>query len=309
MKTHRVFTLALIVTQVLMMLSYSTVRAEDWQMFRHDPEHLGFTTSTGPIKTPVVLWRFQASSDIASSPAVVNGRVFITDYTGDLYCLNASTGDQVWASRATDSPAVLGDIVYAGHNVITAFNGSSGEKIWSDQSLYGDGGISPAVTNGAVFTAFDGCYAYNASTGVRLWNFTTGDVISPPAVSEGIVYFGFGYGVLALNSSTGDRIWQFTPDYLGLPLYEQSSPSISGNRVYVGLADGLYCLDAKTGSQIWNNSLGASATSPAIGNGIVYFGSAYGPNVYAFNASTGTRIWNYTTGYRARAREIFSCCY
>jgi hypothetical protein len=28
---------------------------DDWSMFRHDPEHTGYTNSTGPTTTPVVL--------------------------------------------------------------------------------------------------------------------------------------------------------------------------------------------------------------------------------------------------------------
>ena len=36
-------------------------------------------------------------------------------------------------------------------------------------------------------------------------------------------------------------------------------------------------------------------SSPAVVNGVVYFGSFDG-NVYAVNAKDGTKIWNFTTG-------------
>ena len=47
---------------------------------------------------------------------------------------------------------------------------------------------------------------------------------------------------------------------------------------------------------LWNYTTGdLVSSSPAVFDGIVYFGS-YDGNVYALNAADGKPIWNFTTG-------------
>src|SRR5207249_10061873 len=51
-----------------------------------------------------------------------------------------------------------------------------------------------------------------------------------------------------------------------------------------------------TGSLVWsfNTPSASNATTPAVYNGVVYFGIGRGI-VYARNATTGVQIWSYTT--------------
>ena len=60
-----------------------------------------------------------------------------------------------------------------------------------------------------------------------------------------------------------------------------------------------YALNARTGAKLWSYSTGygAADSSPAVANGVVYFGSDYlDDSVYALNARTGAKLWSYTTG-------------
>jgi len=263
-------------------------------MFHRDPAHTGTTDSSAPTSTPVVLWSFQAPADITSSPAIVKDRLYFTDYTGNLYCLNALTGTQIWNLRGHDSPTVNEGIVYVGSNLITAYNASTGAKIWSDQTLYESGGTSPVVVEGIVYTSFKGFHAYNASTGDKIWNVTSSDQFSSPIISNGIVYFN-GYSIIfALDALTGAKVWQFTTN--SATQYHLSSPTIYNGHVYAGLSERFYCLDALTGNEVWNYSKGAFGSSPAVADGVVYFGNQ-DFNVYALNTSTGAKIWSYKTDY------------
>jgi eukaryotic-like serine/threonine-protein kinase len=264
-------------------------------MFRHDPAHTGASNSSAPIITPSVLWSFKTSAWIICSPAIVNDHIYFTDYTGNFYCLNTSTGAKIWNARGQDSPAVNEGTVYVGNNLITAYNSSTGTTIWSDQTLYESEGASPVVAGGIVYTSYNGFHVYNASTGVKIWNYTESDQFSPPAISNGIVYYNGYYTLLAFDASTGTIVWQFTPKNPGTH-YHLSSPAIDNGRIYAGLYDGFYCLDASTGKEVWNYSKGGFGSSPAVADGIVYFGNQ-DYNVYALNASTGEKIWSYTTGY------------
>jgi outer membrane protein assembly factor BamB len=77
----------------------------------------------------------------------------------------------------------------------------------------------------------------------------------------------------------------------------QSSPAVANGVVYFGSDDhNVYALNASTGAQLWNYTTGGEVlSSTAVANGMVYIGSVDG-NVSALNASTGVRLWSYPTG-------------
>ncbi len=270
--------------------------SDDWSMFHHDPAHTGYTNSIAPTTTPVVLWSFQTSSGIGGSPAVVDGYVYVTSGSY-LYCLDALTGTQIWATSGTSSPAVYNGLVYTGLHGGTAYNASTGEVVWSDQT--DPNAYSPVVANGVVYID-NGVLlcAYNASTGERIWGRGDEDASSSPAVANGCVYIG-GYSAFAINASTGGKIWQYIPENQRTQSYRLGSPAVYDGHVYITLPDNfynLYCFDAQTGTIMWNYSSHGLCSSPAVADGRVFVG-ALDSNIYALNASTGAKIWNFTTGY------------
>ncbi len=98
-------------------------------------------------------------------------------------------------SPSNSSPAVVNGVVYVGSDDqnVYALNSTTGAKKWS---FHAGGGIdfsSPAVANGVVYigSGDHNVYALNATTGAKLWSFTTGSfVFSSPAVVNGVVYIG-----------------------------------------------------------------------------------------------------------------------
>ena len=86
----------------------------------------------------------------------------------------------------------------------------------------------PAVVNGvAYFGLDDGVYALNASTGALLWKYQTGDHAEPSAVDSGILYVPSGRSVYALNARTGTFLWQYaTGAYV-------RAPTLANGLVYV----------------------------------------------------------------------------
>jgi outer membrane protein assembly factor BamB len=246
--------------------------ADWWPMFHHDVNHTGTSTSTGPI-TNNTLWTYTTGNAVYSSPAIVDGFVYVGSYDKKVYCLSASNGTLVWSYTTIlivhSSPAVVDGRVYVG----------SGEY----------------VTGGIV-------YCLNATTGTFIWSFTTGGedarlsgVYSSPAIVDGLVYFGCNSGrVYCLNATTGAVFWWVRPSGTG---YIISSPAIVGGLVYVGATDGwIYCINATDGSHVWSYHTGSNVySSPAVVGGQLYVGSNDG-KVYCLNAATGTHIWNYTTG-------------
>ena len=67
-----------------------------------DPEHgegVGAFTCIDPSKgdgQDAIVWQFKEIGRTISTPSIVDGLVYISDYSGKLYCLDAETGQNYW---------------------------------------------------------------------------------------------------------------------------------------------------------------------------------------------------------------------
>jgi len=289
-----------------------------WPMFRHDLSHTAYSTSIAP-NTNNTLWTYTTGDDVWSSPAVVDGKVYVGSYDNKTYCLDASDGALIWnyttGDDVTSSPAVVDGKVYVGSydDKVYCLNASAASMTPDEREIwnYTTGGnvhSSPAVADGKVYVgSFNSLvHCLNASTGALIWNYTTGGTVhSSPAVADGKVYIGCSdKKVYCLNASAASmtpderEIWNYTT---GGSVYP--SPAVVDGKVYVGSFDNkTYCLDDSDGALIWNYTTGGWVfSSPAVVHGRVYVGS-YDDKVYCLNASAASmtpderEIWNYTTG-------------
>jgi eukaryotic-like serine/threonine-protein kinase len=152
---------AMLVIGLLASGPYRAVLAQEpttaeWPMFRGNPARTGSMPGMGPEGPPVELWRFQAEGGIASTPAVVDGVVYIGCDCDRLYAIDATTGNELWHVQQGESfatnPAVVDGVVYAsnGDGNLYAFNAPDGTERWhvaGSRSLAG-----PAVLDGVVYT-------------------------------------------------------------------------------------------------------------------------------------------------------------
>ncbi|MGW1090708.1 outer membrane protein assembly factor BamB family protein [Streptomyces sp. NPDC002596] len=116
------------------------------------------TTDHKTPKTPDprLRWRYATGDAVTSSPAVVDGVVYIGSTDGSVYALHVTTGKKRWAfdtgGTVGGTPTVADGVVYIGsfdHNVY-ALDAVTGSKKWS----YATGGrvrSSPAVVDGVVY--------------------------------------------------------------------------------------------------------------------------------------------------------------
>lgn len=287
--------------------------AQDWPVFREDQGHSGVSTSEAPNDN-TLYWSQTIHGDVHSSPAVVNGRVYIGSRNNyRIYCLDENDGENFWAVQTGgsiySSPAVVNGRVYIGSwdTNVYALDADDGAELW-EYKTNSYVTSSPAVVNGKVYIgSLDGnFYVLNADTGDLALDspFPTRTYLnSSPAVVKGIVYFGSDQAirsgdeiyegiVYALNANTGGLVWKFNTNG---PIY--SSPAVVDGNLYIGSDDkSLYCLNASTGSKIWSYPTGGAVqSSPAVANGLVYFGSL-DHWVYALDAQTGDLIWRFETG-------------
>ncbi|MEI6840836.1 MAG: PQQ-binding-like beta-propeller repeat protein [Methanomicrobiales archaeon] len=287
-------------------------RSMAWK-FRSDLNNSGVFDDGGKRPEGALLWNYTAGGNISSSPAVVDGVVYVGSWDDNLYAFNETTGAFLWKYNTTEtpnpyvssSPAVVDGVVYIGgaRSKIQAIDADTGALLWkyttSEQYITrAEVSSSPAVANGVVYVGnYDSnIYAFNTSTGDLLWNYTIGNekgFWSSPAVANGAVYAGCYDGKLyALDAGTGTPLWNYTT---GGQVW--SSPAVANGVVYFGSNDNnLYALDAATGALRWNYTTnGGVRSSPAVVNGVVYVGSSDN-NLYALDAATGALRWNYKTG-------------
>jgi outer membrane protein assembly factor BamB len=298
--------LILIPAFILIASRASTVSsANEWAMFRHDPNHSGYTAGTSSTNSAKLLWNFTTMASVVSSPAVSNGAVFVGSKDTAVYSINSSNGELLWfyptESEVRSSPAVFKGAVFVGSydGNVYALNASNGAKLWN----YTTGNMvesSPSVVDNVVYVGSrDGTvYALNASNGSKIWSHTIGyEVFSSPAVSDGVLYVAADdFHVYALNASTGNEIWR---RHTGSVF---SSPCVRNGYLYIGSYDGyVSALNASTGANIWEYlTEGSVSSSPAVAYGFVYVGSDDN-NVYCLNASNGEKIWQGPTGYWVRS--------
>jgi eukaryotic-like serine/threonine-protein kinase len=214
------------------------------------------------------LARFQ-KTDIAPSPAVVNGVVYIS------------------STRSQDRPSR-----------VYAFSAASGKKLWSFRGGSSNIGGAPTVVNGIVYTnaGSDSLYALSAATGKVKWSFAAGgDVEWSPTVVNGTVYFGSDSGyVFAITASAADYRW---PHLIGSAV--TSAPTVVGGVVYVGSSSGtVYALSAAEGGhQLWSHSTGAAI---AYSDVVAAYGTVYVANsageVYALGVGHGHELWSFDAG-------------
>jgi outer membrane protein assembly factor BamB len=282
-------------------------------MYRHDLGHTGYTTAAGPT-LPNVLWNFSTRGNpVDSSPTVVDGKLYVGSENGNIYCLDAKTGQQIWVNIKIDStirssPAVSNGLLYIcdTNDLFYCLDCQTGKVNWT--FLVGTGGSSsPAIKNGYVYVSSTSgnLYCLDASTGQEMWSFNitslapsiggtdwttpyTASGLTSPAVVDDRVYIG-GTNLHCLSARSGTLIWSY-------PIIAASAPSVSDGKVYFTSWQGdAYCLDAGTGAKIWQKediARGFTRFGPAVADGRVYFGGF----VYCLYAYNGEEIWHYSTG-------------
>jgi outer membrane protein assembly factor BamB len=229
-------------------------------------------------------WRFPYNEPLGdnygfarATPSVANGKVVTVSRSGQVYCLDAGSGRQVWMlnlvttfggkrptwdysmSALIDGNKVI--LVPGGPNAaVAAVDLNSGRVLWKGGGSDGASYATPvkATINGKVqYVIFNvgGLVGVDANSGAKIWSFpwrTGCDVnAAVPLVIDNNVFITSGYGhgcaMVQVNGSSAKQLWMNrtmqahfnSPFYYGGCIFGTGDP---GN---------LVCLDPKTGRQLW----------------------------------------------------------
>jgi outer membrane protein assembly factor BamB len=293
---------------VLSAIPADAATSVNWPQFRFNRRHTGKNPNETVINARNVIflgpsWQAQLGQLVDfSSPAVVDGVVYIGSVDGRLWAYPATGCGQsfcatpLWSSvslaQIIDSPTVANGIVYVGSQTsadsndgkLNAFDASGCPSHVCAPLWQGDAGpesilqSSPALGSGSVFVgARDGkLYAFDSNGCGRplcqpLWTGATGGTIeSTPTVVGGVAYIGsddgkmYAFDAHGCGSATCQPLWTGT---VGSPVFE-STPAVSNGIVYIGSAKRLAAFDAA--------GCGAAACAPLwhASAGIDFFGGS-----------------------------------
>ncbi len=274
-----------------------------WRQFHGGPRRDGYNPAESVLSVNnadklQLAWSSKIGV-FTSSPAVVNGILYVGSYDFKLHALDALTGASLWAAPTDfdidSSPSIKDGKVYIGSDDgdFYCFDAQNGRRIWRVGA--GEVATSAALINGLAYVgSLDGnIYAFDAETGSLVWGeYTGGDILySSPAVSTGIAYVGSVSGsVFAYNALNSNTVWR-----VNIGPSQPSSPALAQGIVCIA-ADKLYAFDALDGSSLWTADIGPaelSYASPAVANGVVLIGRN---KLYAFAAETGRPLWSTSVG-------------
>ncbi|MFI6471928.1 MULTISPECIES: PQQ-binding-like beta-propeller repeat protein [unclassified Streptomyces] len=149
-----------------------------------------------------VRWHFEAPAvflcppTFAPGPAVAGGGVYLADYLGTVYALDASTGKDRWRiateSRQSVEPVLVadGNVHVGSGNALYTLDAVTSTPKWR----FAAGGEvvgTPVVADGRIhFGSADHClYTLDAAGGQLRWKLATGgEITGSPVVRGGVVY-------------------------------------------------------------------------------------------------------------------------
>ena len=269
----------------------------DWPQFR-GPDRDGISKETGlmrqwPEGGPRVLWSVPVGQGY-SSPAIVNGRVYLNDYdetTNEwlVRCLTLDEGKELWRFKeerrirpnhaiTRTVPAVDGKFVFSLDPKATlhCLDAATGKELWRKELVQEFGAKIPPWYNGQ-------CPLMEKD---RIIIATGGETL-----------------LVALEKETGKEIWRSpNPDSEPMTHASPMPALLGGVRQYLYTTlKGVYGVDAKDGKILWNGPFKlnvAVAPSPlGVDNELVFLTSGYNAGTAMF------RITN--SGGKFQAEKVF----
>jgi len=279
----------------------------DWPMFGHDLANTRFnpvedTLSADDVDRLAERWKVTGAA-VTSTPAVVDGVVYVGDWDGNLQAYEADTGKAVWTSHLQDgmltpSPAVTDDTVYiAGDKgMVFAADRRTGKKKWGtdiESTPFDRIWSSPVVVDDLVII---GSASYQV--------FVKG---SPP----------FQGSVVGLDAKTGKERWRAkvcTGSCAGLSVWSSAAVDTDLEMAFIGTgqaynkpadpkSDSLIAIDYTTGEIVWHQQYTKDDSYTLATNAGPDFDIGAAPNLFEADGRKLVGAGDKGGSYRAFDRE------
>jgi len=269
-------------------------------------------------------WVTELDGNAAMTPTYMNGRLYETDYDGNIYALDPSTGKIITQNSMRQyawSVTPGDDAIYA-YNQTEQFDRTQPSLVKFDNKLNKQwektlttGFYSrPAVSDGlAVLGITDKVGAYDQKTGEVVWTESRAWSNRPVAIHSGNVYsVGWkGYPedtVVIYNLKTGEKI---AGNDTSFGLY--TTPHIADGVMFAGGNRGIYAFDTDTLEKLYIFPMGStdsSSTKPFVVTDGHIIATNEAGLVRCFERSTQEVVWEFqmdeaTKGVLAAGEQVF----
>jgi outer membrane protein assembly factor BamB len=236
------------------------------------------------------LWERGVETPVRTSPTAVGERVFVVTAEGQLHCLSASDGAELWRFRGMNStasllfnasPAVDGNIVVVPYpsGDLVALRAADGQAVWSETLSRTRTGSSlsamsdaarPAVDNGTVFAVGHAgrMIATLQKSGERLWSLTVPGIQTPWVAGDTVFVVDTGGQLMAITRRDGKILW--TAKLAGAKTW--SGPVLAGGHLWLASDKGhLVSVDPSTGKVTATIDLGTPVfIAPVVAGGRMF---------------------------------------
>lgn len=302
---------------------------------------------TGPKSSPSVQWSFDWDEDISFTcqPAVANETIYVGADMGNLYALDAETGELQWTFYSPEpkieTPTIANGRVYVANNglvpipteagtiggrsgpspSIHALDPSSGDVVAESEVGLGDTRSSPTVTDDGVFCLYsDDLYdgrlrCFDPESLEINWTLELQDAaLAQPAVDGGILFIGDAtHRAHALDTLSGEELWVTDTELLSEWSMPQHSAGVGQPLVVydelVFAVDGnknLYALDKHTGEEQWRFVRSAHSALAVDGDRVYVQNEDDFAELAALDMTTGETDWKCKFGQEIVASP--TCC-
>ncbi|WP_372349329.1 PQQ-binding-like beta-propeller repeat protein [Streptomyces sp. KL116D] len=176
----------------------------------HNTRHAATERTIGPrnVGRLAPKWTFTTEGDVSATPTVVGGTVYVPDWGGKLWAIDADSGKEVWSHSIAEYDGVEGHM------------SRTSPAYWKGDLFLGTGTLTTTALKSAYLISVD------ARTGEKNWMTKVDEdpttvITSSPTVDDGVIYVGtsskastlhdeptFRGSLMALDARSGKILWK-----------------------------------------------------------------------------------------------------
>jgi len=259
-----------------------------------------------------ILWKFEVSEELTSSPFLGEENIYIYDKTSTLYCLSKK-GRLLWKKELKEKISTgvteFKRKIYLGteQGIFFALSTASGEELWRFEA--GEAIRStPVFTNVRIIFGCDDHFLYILTEkGNLLDKVKTDNKIQPvPLLERNYLYFGTDNNYFyCFNLAKRKKKWKVK---IGGKIF--SPPVVDGKRIFFLCWNNvLYCLNKKNGNILWWKIIPSRSFYRLEISGERIVASSFSSLLVCFDIETGAEVGDYDAGQEIKSNPLWVAPY